>query len=269
MNARESDLMRHVGKYYGKYAGTVVDNKDEQQRGWIQVLVPSVLGTAAPVWAKPCFPYGHFFVPAAGTPVWIEFEGGFRDYPIWVGGWWPKDKTPTESRKSPPTHRVIQTPSGHTVEFSDEEGNEKVVIRNGKDAFVALQPDGSVIVSNKNGSNLFLNADGEEATLMSQQGHVLTMTKDALVLINDAGSVFELKGGKATVLAADIALAGTSVALGAGATDPTIMGNAFSIMWNLLAAHVHPTAMGPSGPAIPPILPLQPGVHLTSSVVVK
>lgn len=269
MSPRDTDLMRHVGKYYGKYAGRVVNNEDSEQRGAVKVVVPTVHGTTAEVRARPCFAYGHFFVPEVGTPVWVEFEGGHPDYAIWVGILAVKDAAPTEFRHTRPTHRVIQTPAGHTIEFSDEEGNEKVVIRNGKDAFVALQPDGSVVMSNNKGANLYLNADGEEATLMSQQGHVLTMTKDALVLINDGGSVVELKGTKATVLATDIALSGTSVALGANAAEPTIMGNAFSLLWNLLATHVHPTAVGPSGTAVPPILPLQPGVHLTSSVVVK
>jgi hypothetical protein len=262
-----ADLLRHAGKFYGKYSGTVVDNEDEAQRGCVQVVVPSVLGSGVKVWARPCFPFGHFFVPDVGTQLWIEFEGGHTEYPIWVGMWWPADSAPAETRHTPPTHRVIQSPFGHTIELSDEDGAEKMVVRHGSDSFLAFQADGSIVVSNKNGANLFLNADGEEATLMSQQGHMLTMTKDALVLVNDAGSVFELKGDKATVLAANIALSGTSVALGAGAAEPTIMGNAFSMLWTMLMTHVHPTAMGPSGPA--PIPPLQPGVHLTSSVVVK
>jgi len=267
--SQPADLMRHAGKYYGKYSGVVVDNSDPELRGRVKVQVPAIFGPTATVFARPCLPYGHFFVPDAGTPVWVEFEGGHPDYPIWVGMWWAKDQTPAEAQVDPPTHRVIQTPTGHTIELSDESGKEKVVIRNGKDAFVALQPDGSVVASNKNGSNLFLNADGKEATLMSEQGHILTMTKDALVLVNDGGTVVELKGTTATILAKEISLGGTSVALGSGATDPTIMGNAFSLLWTLLAAHVHPTAMGPSGPATPTIMPLQPGVHLTSAVVVK
>jgi hypothetical protein len=261
------DLQRHVGKFYGKHSGTVVDNADPAQRGGVCVTVPSVLGSAAPVWARPCFPYGHFFVPDVGTQVWVEFEGGHVDYPIWVGMWWPVDKTPPESRHTPPTHRVVQTPSGHTIELSDEDGEETVIVRHKQNSFLALQPDGSVVVSNKNGANLFLNAGGKEATLTGQQGHMVTMTKDALVIVNDAGSVFELKGDTATVLAAKIALSGTSVALGAGAAEPTIMGSAFQMLWTMLMTHVHPTPVGPSGPA--PIPPLQPGIHLTSSVVVK
>jgi len=269
MSGLDQDLRRHAGKFYGKYSGVVVDNADDTKRGRVKVKVPTIFGTNAPVWARPCLPYGHFYVPEPETPVWVEFEAGDPRFPIWVGVWWADGKTPEEARHDPPTHRVIQTPSGHTIELSDEAGEEKVVIRHGADSFVALQPDGSVVVSNKNGSNLFLNAEKEEATLMSQQGHLLTMTKDALVIVNDAGSVFELKGDTATVLAKTIALSGTTVALGAQAAEPTIMGNAFSMLWTMLASHTHPTAMGPSGTPLPPILPLQPGVHLTSSVVVK
>lgn len=264
-----ADLQRHLGKYYGKYSGIVTDIADPTFRGEIDVQVPSVFGPEISVRARPCLPFGHFFVPDVGTPVWIEFEGGHPDYAIWVGTWWPKDGAPAEAKLDPPSHRVIQTKAGHTIELSDEDGKEKLVVRNGKDAFLALQPDGSVVLSNKSGSNLFLNADGQEATLMSEQGHLVTMNKEALTLVSAGGASVELKGKAATVLADTVSIASPSVAVGNGAADPTIMGNAFQALWSLVVSHVHPTAMGPSGTATPPILPLQPGIHLTSAVAVK
>ena len=264
-----SDLQRHVGKYYGKYSGIVVDNVDPEQRGRLRVKVESVFGVQTSVWARPCLPMGHFMSPDPETRIWVEFETGDTHFPIWVGVWYPEGTPPPETQVDPPTHRVIHTPSGHMVELSDEDGAEKVVIRHKTDSFVAIQPDGSVVVSNQKGSNLFLNADGEEVTLMSQQGHLVTMTKDALLLVNDGGSVIELKGDTASVLATNVVLSGTSVAAGANATDPTIMGNAFKMLWTLVQTHVHPSAMGPTGPATPPILPLIDGVHLSSSLVVK
>ena len=41
----------------------------------------------------PCLPgaginTGVFTVPQIGAGVWIEFEQGDPDYPIWVGGYW-------------------------------------------------------------------------------------------------------------------------------------------------------------------------------------
>lgn len=264
-----SDLARHVDKYYGKYAGFAAEEVEPDAHGAIMVEIPGFTRAGFPVRARPCLPYAHFFVPHAGARLWIEFEGGNRDFPLWVGAWYPADSAPEEVRAQPQTHRVIQTPAGHTIELSDEEGAEKIVIRHKDNSFVALQADGSVLVSNTEGAYLFLNADNGQTTLSSRQGHLVSMTDDAAMMVNDQGTVIELKGKTATILADNIVGAGKNIALGAGATDPTIMGNAFKLMWTLLQTHVHPTAMGPSGLPTPPIPPLIDGVHLSSSVVVK
>ena len=73
------ELRQHVGKYYGKYSGQVIANdQDPDNMGNIVVKVPAIFGPDAQVTARPCMPYGHFFIPAVGTMVWIEFEGGHR-----------------------------------------------------------------------------------------------------------------------------------------------------------------------------------------------
>jgi hypothetical protein len=264
-----SDLSRHVDKYYGKYAGFVAEKVESDVHGAIMVEIPGFTQAGVPVRARPCLPYAHFYMPHAGTRVWIEFEGGHTDYPLWVGVWYPENTAPEEARAKPDFHRVIQTPAGHTVELSDEEGAEKIVVRHKDNSFVALQPDGSVLVSNTKGAYLFLNADNGQTTLTSQHGHLVSLTKDAAMLVNDQGTSIELKGKTATILADNIVGAGKNIALGAGATDPTIMGNAFKLMWTLLQTHVHPTAMGPTLPPTPPLPPLVDGIHLSSSVVVK
>lgn len=265
-----NDLSRHVGKYYGKYAGIVADEPQPDALGTILVTVPSVISSTTPVRARPCLPFGHFFIPAPGTRIWVEFEAGNLHYPLWVGAWYPQDSAPPEVRDQPQTHRVIHTPKGHTIELSDEDDAEKIVIRHKDNSFIAMQPDGSVLVSNKQGAFLFLNADSGETTLTSKQGHLVSMNDDGMVLVNDGGSILELKGSTVTVLAENIALGGTNVALGASATDPTVMGNGFKLLWAMVQSHIHPTAMGPSGPS-PMLAPLSliPGVHLTSSVTVK
>src|SRR6266545_1743699 len=61
-----SDVRRHVGKYYGKYSGEVIDVADRSKLGRIKVTVPSVLADVQ-VWARPCFASGHFFVPPVGA----------------------------------------------------------------------------------------------------------------------------------------------------------------------------------------------------------
>lgn len=85
--------------FYGKYRGEVANNFDPQGLGRVQVGVPDVLGDGTMAWAMPCLPgagpsVGFFTVPPVGAAVWVEFERGDPDYPIWVGGFWKMGDTP-------------------------------------------------------------------------------------------------------------------------------------------------------------------------------
>ena len=80
-------------KFYGKYRGIVTDNQDPQNRGRLKLQVPKVLGKHDSTWALPCLPPGSFIIPKAGTGVWVEFEGGNPDKPIWSGYWLAEGET--------------------------------------------------------------------------------------------------------------------------------------------------------------------------------
>ena len=84
-------------RYYGKYRAFVVDNADPEQLGRLKLTVPSVLGDEVVTgWAMPCVPYGGaenqgmLFVPDIDAGVWVEFEEGDLEFPIWVGTFWSK-----------------------------------------------------------------------------------------------------------------------------------------------------------------------------------
>src|SRR3989304_917855 len=188
------DLNRHRGKYYGKYSGEVTDNVDDEHLGRIRVRVPAVFGPDLEVPARPCLPFGHFFVPAVGARVWVEFEGGDTGFPIWVGVWLPQDAAPSEAAISPPDNRVIQTPSGHTIEILDKEGEEKIVIRHKSNAFVSIDKEGSVLLANKNGSHLSLNAQDGNVALMEQHRNVVTLTQQGVTIVNADGATIDLRG---------------------------------------------------------------------------
>jgi hypothetical protein len=88
-----------VNDYYGKYRGKVENNIDPLQMGRVQVSVPVVLGDGRLSWAMPAAPYagpgvGFFVVPPNGANVWVEFEGGDPDYPIWSGCFWGVGEVP-------------------------------------------------------------------------------------------------------------------------------------------------------------------------------
>ena len=236
-------------------------------RGTLQVKVPDVFGDAAVVPAEPCLPYGHFFVPPVDTHVWVEFEAGDPQRPIWVGVWHPEGTVPVQAQVSPPEHRVVRTAAGHTIEIDDTEGEERILIRHAGDAFLSIDKNGSVLVANPKGSHLHLDAENGRVGLVEQHGNHLSQTEKGTALINPDGTMINIAGDTVHISAAKIILDATSVAAGHGAAEPTLMGNAFDILWKLVVTHVHP-GIGAPAPTLATAL-LLPGVHLTSSVAVK
>jgi hypothetical protein len=253
-----NDLDRHRGRWYGKYSGVVKDDKDPRKQGRLKVDVPSVWRGADPVWARPCFPPGHFFTPPVGAQVWIEFEAGDPGYPLWVGTWYPQEEVPAEAALEPPTSRVIATPSGHTVEFNDKEGEEAITVHHKADAFLSIDPKGSVVVGNATGSIVYLNAEDGEVSVVSEQGHRVTLTGDGLALTHNDGSFVDVRADSVTVrgtskvqvMADNVLVTGGGVSLGSGAAQfGVVLG---SPAFELFLKHTHPSAMGPTGTPLPP-----------------
>jgi len=88
-----------VSEWYGKYRGKVETNVDPMQQGRLQVSVAAVLGDGKMAWAMPCVPFagsqvGFFAIPPVGANVWVEFEGGDPDSPIWSGCFWGTGEVP-------------------------------------------------------------------------------------------------------------------------------------------------------------------------------
>lgn len=135
--------------YFGKYRGFVVDNKDPQNLGRLRLLIPAVLGDVVSGWADPCVPYGggrnfgNFSTPpvtrgADGsytTGVWVEFERGNPQYPIWVGCFYGAPKGAPEAPGDPDEGgpdidvHVSRTFSGHSVIAVDTQGKERLELR--------------------------------------------------------------------------------------------------------------------------------------------
>jgi uncharacterized protein involved in type VI secretion and phage assembly len=115
----------------GLYSGTVLATDDGYQTARIEVAVPSVFDgddADAAVWARPCLPFGCFFVPEVGDRVWIAFENGDPAAPVWLGTWVPRDGAPATAAVTPPARRLVRSASGHEVLLDDTSGAEKVVV---------------------------------------------------------------------------------------------------------------------------------------------
>jgi hypothetical protein len=70
--------------YYGIYRGSVLARNDPMNRGRLQVFVQSVISGGT--WAEACQPHGSTSnLPPVGTTVWVMFEEGDPNYPVWMG----------------------------------------------------------------------------------------------------------------------------------------------------------------------------------------
>jgi hypothetical protein len=149
-----------AGPFFGKYRGTVMNNVDPLMIGRIQAAVPDVGGMIPSSWAMPCFPVagiqtGWFAVPIIGSGVWIEFERGDPDYPIWVGGYWGSTaEVPALAKTIPPGMAgiAVQTPLGNGIVVSDLPGpTGGILIKTATGAMVSVSDTG-IIISNGKGA---------------------------------------------------------------------------------------------------------------------
>lgn len=169
-------------RYYGKYRGTVVDNVDPEQRGRIMALVPDVLGITPSSWALPCVPLagkaeGMFLVPQVGAAVWVEFEQGDPDYPIWVGGFWGSAvEVPPLALAPPPIppgqNIVLQTTGQTSLLLSDS---------------APTPATGGIVLRSRAGSMIVVNDTG--IYLRTSAGASITLTGPVVNVNNGALTV--------------------------------------------------------------------------------
>ncbi|MGA7803993.1 phage baseplate assembly protein V [Bradyrhizobium sp.] len=168
MNAQSAKPGANLTRYYGKYRGTVIENIDPEQIGRVICMVPDVLGIAPSSWAMPCVPAagiqsGIFVVPPIGSGVWIEFEQGNPDYPIWTGGFWGLVADVPIFATAPPAippgqNIVLQTTGQNMIMVSDAPPSPVtggIVLKSVSGAMIVVNETG-IYISNGQGATITL-----------------------------------------------------------------------------------------------------------------
>jgi len=139
-------------QFVGKYRGTVVNNIDPLGQGRIQAIVPDVSSLVPTSWCVPCLPPGHSFTPMIGAGVWVEFEQGDPDFPIWTGCY-PGSALPTDvpiaSKLTPPgvPQSTIGTPLQHSITVSDSPATG-IMMKTPGTAMISITDAGGIIITN-------------------------------------------------------------------------------------------------------------------------
>lgn len=153
-----------MNQFFGKYRGKVENNIDPLQQGRVQVSVPAVLGDGRLSWAMPCVPFagnsvGLFLVPPTGANVWVEFEGGDPDYPIWSGCFWAPGEVPVSPALA--EMKVWKTATA-TITINDVPGAGGITIETTTGARIAISATGIEIV---NGQGASIKLTGPQISL--------------------------------------------------------------------------------------------------------
>lgn len=193
-------------RYFGKYSGVVKDNRDDTEQGIVTVSVPTIFPPDEPVAARPALPYGLFFVPEVDTTVWVEFEGGDSEFPLWTGVQHTRETWAQEAAASPPTVRAVRTPSGHLLVLDDTSGAESILLTDGVNAHVLrFDADGVTVTDGLNGHEIVLGSSGITITDGVNQ-HSVVMGSSGVEVAHGGGST-------------EVTLAATSLTATSGAAS--------------------------------------------------
>ena len=117
---------------------------------------------------------GAFMVPQIGSGVWIQYEGGDPDHPVWVGGWWGSvAEVPALALAGVPgdPNIVIQTTLQNAIVMSDLPG-----------------PTGGIMLKSTTGATIIVNdtgifiQNGKGASIV-MTGPTVTINAGALVVV--------------------------------------------------------------------------------------
>jgi Type VI secretion system/phage-baseplate injector OB domain len=157
-------------RHYGKYRATVLNNLDPQGQGRVQVQLADVYGLFPSTWAMPCFPFagmgmaGVVALPPVGAAIWVEFEAGDPDYPIWCGGFYPDPMgfPLLANGLSPVTPNIhFQTTTGVSLTLSDN-------------------PAAQVMVTTPSGASILIGVAG--ITISNGQGASIAMAGPSVAI---------------------------------------------------------------------------------------
>lgn len=246
-------------RFYGVVVGTVLDNLDPLEQGRVKVKLQDF-----DIESEWCLVsnfyagngYGSFFVPEVGDQVLVAFIHGDMRHPIILGGLYnDKDKPPT-ARTDDKDQKMIRTKGQHEILLDDTPGEERVQLKTKGGHVVDLSDVDKKITVKSTGENQLVLDDSDQSVTIRTQGGQQIVMKDVgqtITIETGSGESIEISMTGITVKANSVTLDSRSIDLGSGG-EPVLLGIKFLTLFN---THVHPTAVGPTGPPTPPILPVQ------------
>ena len=162
--------LEFIGRYYSSYRGFVVDNNDPKGLNRIKVVSPIIntFDNENGIWAYPKGnwggkDYGVQMLPKKGDMVWVEFEHGDLQHPMWNHASYGKDEKPEEFNT--PDKYGFKTPAGTIILIDDTEGEEKILVRRkGKLEYIQIEEGKNTLEA----TQILLGKGGDEKATLGE-----------------------------------------------------------------------------------------------------
>lgn len=215
----------------GRSRAVVIDNRDPEQRGQIQVNHP-LLGET--VWIYYLRSPGAFDIPSIGDIVYVECDSGHHEYPVAWGnltkGKSSNPEIPAAFKRDVPTNRGFFTPDGHLIEFDDGiaipelDANGSTKTTEGRGIRITTSQGAKIhmLDDNDNGERKILLEDPNgNYFVIDRENGSMDMSIDGNWNAVATGEAKVVAGSKATVDAPDTEVTGTATVQG----DTTLNAN--------------------------------------------
>lgn len=182
--------LESFGRYYSCYRGFVADRDDPENLSRLRLIIPSVGGTNVyDYWAFPrnVFSgagYGSQVIPQKGDVVWVEFESGHPNKPLWSLGYRGKNELSGESDITDKDCYWFITPKGHVIKINDTKNYIHIKTQHGD--YIELNSNSISCVTDKKISLGTLDNSAEPAVLGNKNAEVHTDVQDVIEKLIDA-----------------------------------------------------------------------------------
>jgi hypothetical protein len=158
---------------------------------------------------------------------------------------------------SAPQMSMFNGDTGAMMILDDTPGSEIITLVHKTGSQMQFTQEGNIIFATAGGNLVFLNDVTGEVTVTSQAGSVVSLS-DTIVASDASGgnivtvtdsTVEVTSSGDVIVTGQNINLNAGNINIGNGADDNAVL---YSKLADLFDNHLHATALGPSGPPIPP-----------------
>lgn len=187
--------LESLGRYYSCYRGFVADRDDPDNLNRVRLIIPQISSTNVYdywAWPKNLFSgedsgkaYGVQIVPQKGDLVWVEFEGGHPNKPIWSLGYRGTKEVPTtEADTTDKDCYWFITPKGHVIKINDTKNYIHIKTQQGD--YVELNNNSISLVTGKKISLGTLDNSAEPAVMGNKNEAVHNDVQDVLQKLTDA-----------------------------------------------------------------------------------